>query len=772
MKTSMLSQKQQYKFLLLLTILPVLLNINILSGDFQFDDSVFIVSGEHSNKIKDMGLLLDFWRHGGYSQRFVHWATLAMNYQLGKLNPFGYHLVNILIHVLNGVLIFFLCQRLVPLLAGGVGVKVPARKNTAFLFSFLSALAFLILPIQTETIAYISSRSASLVTFFYLFGAFFFLKFLVLKIEGLALKKWIFPVFGIVVCAILGFGTKMTFFTFPCILFLIYYFHSRLSLAPFIKKHKALLASMLLITLSLFFIKIAVFYEDYQKQKGYWEEEFSKERQKGLVDSRPEFIFKNGIYSVFGIREGYNPEMYSPLNYAFTEVHVVSKYYLRKIFFPFELNLSPDVPIEKGMRLGTVITVLGMALAVYAVWRISGQQPLLLLSLLWFFVALLPTSSFIPLFDVASEHRTYIASPGAAMLLGFILCGISSKIPHYKTFYLRVPVVLAIFIYFSTAWMDRNSDWQTEMGLWSDAARKSPNMGRTHHNLGLAYERRNLFSEALLEYNKSLAIQPAPDTYVNIAQLNIKLGFIKKAIQDLHTAIEMEPKMALAHYNLGVLYHDMGKWREAIDAYKTAISCSQNYTEAFNNLGEIYVKQNQLAEAREYFEKALSIKPFHFESLNNLATLYQQKGDFDNAGLFYHKAIESNPLSPEARFNFGTLCLEQGKPDEAEVQLREAIRLKPKFESALATLGDTLLQKKLFGEAARTYQAALELKADNPIIHRNLGIIYYEHLHDNQKALFHFKKTLGLAPKQDFAESIQAIIKKLEISIINGGRTE
>ncbi|MBI5186372.1 MAG: tetratricopeptide repeat protein [Nitrospinae bacterium] len=765
MKIPTQSINQRYKALLLIILLPVLLNVNILTGAFQFDDNIFIVDGELSYKIKDMGLLADFLRHGGYFQRSVYWATLAVNYHIGGLNPFGYHLLNILVHILNGALVFFLCERLTPLLPGAAHWRTSCGKNRDFPFSFFSALVFLFLPIQTETTAYISCRSSSLVTFFYLSGTVFFLRLLVLRRDHAPFAKWVPPVLGIAACALMGLGTKKTFFTFPCILLLIFFLHTGLSLRGFIKKHKTLFAVVLLMPILLLCVKTAAVYKEFKGQNDRMEEEFSMERRKGLVGSRLEFMFKKGVYSVFGIAEGYHPEMYSPLSYLLTEVHVVSKYYIGKVLFPFELNLSPDFPIEKGMRLGTIIAALGMALAVYAAWLGSSRQPLALLSALWFFTALLPTSSFVPLFDVASEHHTYIAAPGAAMLLGLFLSRVSSNRSQGKSVGIGLPAALAVLVCFAAAWLDRNADWRTETSLWSDAARKSPNMGRTHHNLGLAYEKSNLFSEALLEYNKVLAIHPAADTYVNIGQVNLKLGFTGKAIQSLHAALDIDPKLALAHYNLGVIYNDIGEWPRAIDSYQAAISFSPNYTEALNNLGEIHLKQNQLEKAAEYFERALRSKPFHFETLNNFATLHQKKGDIENAGLFYRRAIESNPSSPEARFNLGTLFIAQGKIDEAEAQLREAARLNPKFEPALATLGDVLIQKKLFEEAAGTYQAALELKPGNHIIHRNLGILYYEHLHDNKKALLHFRKTLELVPEQDFAGSIKEIIEDLSKDI-------
>ncbi len=752
----------RYKQLLLIISLPALLGINILCGSFQFDDTFFIATGgEHSDRIRDWTLMMNFLSEGGYLLRSVYWLTLTVNFWLGNLNTFGYHLVNILLHALNGVLILFLCERLFLLMPGKAVEKTGVPVGCFFLFPLLSATLFLLLPIQTETTAYISSRSSSLVSFFYLLGIFFYLKFLFAKRVNSSPGKLFFLISGLVICIFLGLGTKKTFMSFPFIILLVHYCHSKLPFFLFVKKNRILLILFLLIPLTILNVKIYNFYHDYQKEALRYEEMYDFEHEKGYVNSRSEFIFKKGIYHVFGLGAGYDSAMYSPTSYLLTEADVVSKYYLKKLLFPFELNVNPDFPIIKKINRNVVFSISGMILVLFLASCFMNSRPIIPLSVFWFFAALLPTSSFIPLFDVAAEHRTYIASPGFAIFFGFFLASVMIKKSSGKLCVLANAVGLTLIICFSALTMTRNVDWQTELNLWSDSVRKSPRSSRSHHNFGLAYAKNNRLPEAIQEYTRVLDIKPSADTYINLAEVYKKLGFPDKAIRNFRNAMELDNKSSLAHYNLGVLYYDTGDYDKAIDSYETAISIKKNYPEAHNNLGEIYSKRNQLEKAKFFFEKALEIRPIHVESLNNLGILNQKIGDLKSAENFYWKAVGINPRFSQVRFNLGVLYLRQGKLGEAEKQLREAIRLDQGLEPAYANLGDILIQKGLFQEAVESYEYALKLKPDNPIIHRNLGTIYYNHLNNDEMALVHYQRTLELDPHQDFADAMYKIVKEL-----------
>jgi len=754
----MIGLDKHWRPLLLVSLFPILLGFNILTAAFQFDDSMFIVKGVFSDRIKDFHRLWLFSLHGGYFQRTVHWWTLAINYRLGRLNPFGYHLVNLLIHGWNGLLVYVFCRRLAALWPGKFVRGAQGLPNTVSLFSLLAALLFLLFPIQTETVAYISSRSSSLVAFFYLLGAVFFLRFLWQGSGRATRVQRIISVSGILICLLIGLGVKKTIMSLPIMLFLIFFFHQNISLARFTRQFRWALILLFLMGSLGAGMKVYSFYHHF-RWNGKVLENYRAAHEGGYVDSRAEFLRKRCFESIF-LGPGTAAGLYSPRTYFMTELHVVPCYYLRKIFFPFDLNISPDVPIEGRWRGWTLVLILGIPLSFLLTWRPSALYPVVPLALAWFFVTLLPTSSFIPLYDVASEHRTYVASPGCAMGAGFLIFLLCARRPTARSSALTSAALVLMFVSFATVFVTRNFVWQSELSLWSDAADKSPRSGRAHHNLGLAYAGKNFLPRAILEYNKALEIQKAADTYVNLAEAYKKSGSVDKAIHTLRIAIEMDPKFSPAYYNLGVLYHDLGRYGEAVPQYERAIEVNKNYPEAYNNLGEIYVKRGQLDKARKYFKKALVLRPFHVAALNNLATVYQKENNLKQAERYYRKALKANSRAPEAYFNLGTLYAKMGRLHDAEARLREAVRLNRNFSAAHVILGDVLIKERRFQEAARSYQTALLLKPDDPVLHRNLGILYYNELHDIGKALYHFKRTLQLDPDQGFAESMRKIIRE------------
>ncbi len=754
------ASRHYYKLLLLLVSLPVILQLNILTGSFQFDDQFTIVDGDFSHRIKNADLLWSFLREGGYFQRSVIWITLAANYHLGGLNTFGYHLFNILIHILNGLLVFFLCTRLHSLLPGKIGREFLSRNKSFILFPLLSALIFLLLPIQSETTAYITSRSSSLVTFFFLLGVLFFSRILFCKDRKLHPLKWTPWLLGISLCVLLGLGTKKSFFTFPFILFLVFYFHSGITFSSMLKKHKFLIVIIMLVSLTVLGMRVNTFYNECKRNPQLWQDGYNLEIEKGYVNSKSEFVLKKFLYSAFGISEGYRPDMYSPTAYLLTEMNVVPHYYLRKMAFPMELNISPDITLVKKMGWESVITFLGMAFVVIYACGLAKASPIIPLTIFWLFIILAPSSSFIPLYDLASEHRTYIASPAFAMFFGFLLSLVISKQRVSRFSLWKYGMLMAVFFLFAVNYVTRNEVWQNELGLWSDSARKSPHSARPHHNLGLAYSRNNQITMAISEYNKALEFERSADTYLNLAEAYKKLKMMEKAFKNLNAAVTVNPRSYQAHYNLGVLYHDVADFPNAIRFYNKAIEIQKESPAAYNNLGEIYTKQNQNDKAMQCYEKALEISPAHFASLNNIAILYQKKGDMKMAGRFYEKAVSTNPHSAEARLNIGVLYLIQGRLDLSEKHLREAIRLNPQFEPAFANLGDLLIKKKLFREAINIYGTALSIDPENPIIHRNLGVVYFNHLKETKKALYHFRRTLEIDPGQDYAVSIREILEK------------
>ncbi|MBI2340743.1 MAG: tetratricopeptide repeat protein, partial [Deltaproteobacteria bacterium] len=155
------------KIFILLTLLVVLVYSNIFSAPFLFDDTGNI---EGNPQIRDLANFLD-----PAGTRYVGFLSFALNYAAGGLNVFGYHLVNVLIHVANGFLVYVLVLLLLRLPAGSLeGSSINHQPSTidhqrsSFPIALFTALLFLVHPVQTQAVTYIVQRFASLVTLFYL----------------------------------------------------------------------------------------------------------------------------------------------------------------------------------------------------------------------------------------------------------------------------------------------------------------------------------------------------------------------------------------------------------------------------------------------------------------------------------------------------------------------------------------------------------------------------------------------------------------------------
>ncbi len=145
--------------LMALSVVGFLIYSNTFHNSFHFDDWATIVDNK---AIRDLGEIKIIWE--AFNTRFIVGLSFALNYAIGKLNVSGYHLFNIVLHILSSFLVFVLLILI---------FKTPRMVTSPLapygrLLGFLSALVFLVHPIQTQAVTYIWQRAASLATFFYL----------------------------------------------------------------------------------------------------------------------------------------------------------------------------------------------------------------------------------------------------------------------------------------------------------------------------------------------------------------------------------------------------------------------------------------------------------------------------------------------------------------------------------------------------------------------------------------------------------------------------
>lgn len=676
-KVSSLFFSHRFDFLAVffLIITALLIYSNTLSYPFHFDDEPNIVT---NNKLRDLS---NFWPPTG--TRYVGFLSFALNYHFGELNVFGYHLVNLLIHILNGLLIWWFVL---------LTFKTPMmqRSNQAAqfmrLFALFSALIFIAHPIQTQAVTYIVQRFTSLSTLFYLLSLCMYVKARLIN-QDAALKsqnpdqekrkvnmKFTLCYLTSILSTFLAMKTKEISFTLPMIIVLYEFIFFSISQPESQTSNAKRFYFVFPFLISLTIIPVSLIGTDQPLSETIGElREAAQETEE---------ISRNV--------------------YLMTQFSVIVTY-IRLLFLPIAQNLDYDFPLSHSLHdpvtfFSFLFLLLILISALYFLKRAQKSNNIygLLASfgVLWFFITLSVESSIIPIRDVAFEHRLYLPSIGAILVFGsavfYILVYKKQKPPSFAVVWgliLITTVSLGIGAY------HRNFVWKDEVALWEDVVRKSPNKARGHNSLGLAYYKQGRVEEAIREYREALKLDPDHlEAHHNLGATYAKQGRLEEAIQEYLIALSLQPGFAGTHNNLGLAYYHQGRLDEAIKEYTAALSLKPDFAEARHNLGLVYYTQGRLEEASREYREALRLKPDYLEAHHNLAGAYYNQGRLEEAIQELMIAIRLNPNHADARYNLGTIYKAKGLKDEAKREFETVLRLRPndpKARQALEALVST-----------------------------------------------------------------------------------
>lgn len=525
-----------------------------------------------------------------FRPRLVGELSFALNYALGGMNVTGYHLVNLLIHLMNGALVYTLIRLILrtPCFSGG------AAADDMNLTPLFTALLFISHPVQTQAVTYISQRVASLATLFYL----------ATLVIWLAAKLWQprnyrYLLYGAAfVTALLAMGTKEISFTLP---------------------------------LSILLLEIIFFGGPLRRLV-----------IPAVIFSLAATMIPAAFLAASGSRGGIQEMLWrlaTPTNviargdYLLTQLRVLVTY-LRLLVFPHGQNLDYDYPVAHTFfslpvvaAASLLIAMLLIAMLLLARGRRSNQPCLKLIGfgILWFFVTISIESSLIPLQDVIFEHRLYLPSIGLfAAFVASLLVAVRSLNEAGGALVITA-LSLVVILLAVTAGL-RNEVWKDEITLWEDVVAKSPAKARPHGSLGSAYQRRGLLDEAAAEFATAIRLDPRePASFNNLGTVYHQQKRWEEAARMYREAIKLDPANVKAHYNLGAVLSELGILGEAEAALKEAIRLKPAYDEAHNSLGIVYAKLQRHGEALAEFREATRLNPGNRQAANNFKALGEVK---------------------------------------------------------------------------------------------------------------------------------------------------
>jgi protein O-mannosyl-transferase len=614
---------------------------NSFAGVFLLDDRPWIVENA------DIRRLWPIWRIlfqpsdvlvGG---RPMVTLTLAVNYALGGLNLWGYHAVNLSIHIAAAWTLLGIVRRtlLLPPLNKHLG-------SVALPLAFVAAMLWMLHPLQTESVTYVIQRTEALVGLFYLLT-------LYCVIRGASANNAIAWYVAATAACLLGMATKEVMATAPMVVLL----YDRTFLA-------------------------GSFRDAWRRRYGLY---LAMAATWGAVAM---LLISTGFY---GGTAGFAVHRFTSWSYLLTQSGVIV-HYLRLAFWPsalcFDYNWPPAQTVSEILL--PAIVVLGLlGLTVWALvkrpaWGFLGAC---------FFVILAPTSSLVPIQDATFDHRMYLSLAALAVGATIGLWLLGQRLVHRRTISPWTAQfaggLLAAFaaVALGTLAFQRNSDYRSELSMWQDTVAKAPDNQRAYNCLGLALADEGRFDEAIVQYRKSLEINPSDaeaHNYLGMALAACRR--LDEAIACYRKALEIKPNAARAHNNLGNALASSGKADEALSHFQSAVEIDPNFAEAHNNLGNALENRGRNDEAMLQFEKALDIRPDYDSAHNNLGIALAGRGRIDEAIVHFRKALDAKPDLAPAHNNLGLALASSGHVDEAVVHFRRALEIQPDFAQARKNL--------------------------------------------------------------------------------------
>jgi tetratricopeptide (TPR) repeat protein len=607
----------------LIVITAFLAYSNSFHVPFQFDDRPNLVNNRDV-QIRDLTWdRLDLLVKKSYQDniRVFSYLTFALNYHFGGLNVFGYHLVNVVIHIGSGIFLYWLLV---------LTFNLPSLRETygsiSYRVSLFTSLIFISHPIQTQSVTYIVQRMASMAGMFYLLS-------MVLYVKGRS--SWSKSRFicwgGSAFSWVLGLFSKENVAILPIfvLLYEIYFFQN-----SEVRKRGKRILGLLIGSIGLIaFVGLLVWGERYFHQ---------------LV-------------------EGYKIREFTLSERILTQFRVVL-YYVSLLVYPHpsRLNLDYDFPLSKTMldpptTLISILIILG--LIGLSFWK-GKKSPILSFCILWYFGNLVIESSIFPL-EMVYEHRLYLPSVGPFLLFSLLTVrgieelkigffrkahrsaqGINVIKPADKFVEWFIP--LGVILLLSIWTYQRNSIWNSELELWKDCVKKSPQKERVHHNLGFVYYEMERLDDAEKEFEQALRLNPryALSLY-NLGLVYYRKGSMDEAIRYYQKAIGLDSKSPDFFYNLGIAYYQKGLYEKAIQVYQKVLELNPDYENGHNSVGLVYEKSKQWDKAIQSFQEELGRHPGNVYTHLYLGDVYMEKKEYSKALAHFRKALEF-PKLPDA----------------------------------------------------------------------------------------------------------------------------
>lgn len=637
-----LQEKRNYTFtFIVLFILLVIIYGNSFRGEWHFDDIDNIVHNVNAHlkslSWPDIKQTLYF---RGHLSRPVSRLSFGLNYYIGGLNVFGYHIVNLIIHYVTAVFLFLFIYNTLKLPI----LKQHFQGGSSYPIALLSTLLWAVNPVQVLAVSYIVQRMAGMAGMFYIMAMYFYLK---ARTAHRSMNLFLFSLLTFLT-TLLAMGSKENAAMIPFSLFIY-----DLILLQGASRKNIIKNIKVIILLIVLIVAFTSFYINFSS-----------------------------------ILSGYNTRTFSLSERLLTEPRVVV-FYIFLLLYPIgsHLTLLHDIEISSSLlhpwtTLPAILTIL--LFITYAICS-ARKRPLLSFCIIFFFLNHIIESSFIPL-EIMYEHRNYIPSFTFFIPLAVLIMYVFEYFSRKKVvLWLFAFLVMFAFVAEGHTVFMRNEILRSELTLWFDNVRKSPNVSLAHNNLGKAYQEYGLGPLAIKEIytasklNNYQSVKTAALVEYNIGQFWLNKGKDDQALIHYRKSLTLCPGYVDPLSGIAIIQLRAGKIHEAYRHIRI-VEQSKRFecAETHEYLSIILLRLKRIPEAMTEAQKALKIEPERTIPLIVLAECYRTLGENGRALQYWKEYIGKNPKSVIAHLALMDLYITMDKKDRYDGMMRRLDRMRGK----------------------------------------------------------------------------------------------
>ncbi|MEO5718292.1 MAG: tetratricopeptide repeat protein [Chthoniobacterales bacterium] len=630
---------------------------------FNYDDSFYVYQNHWiSDGLTRAGIVRAFTQPLVGNWHPLTSFSLMLDAQVFGLNPGGYHAVNIVLHTITVLLLFFALRSM----------------TGAVWRSALVAALFAIHPLRAESVVWISERKDVLSGVFFMLGLWAYSRY---AQKPPRLRRYLLVVGALT----LGLLSKSMLVTFPCLLLVLDYWPlRRFSFSP------------------------------------EWTGREREERPAArtipwlLLEKVPLLLLTIAISiaTIFSQEQALNAAQGWLLRWRVDNALVTVWVYLRQMVWP--AHLAPFYPHPKGSLsvwlVGLcLIALLAVSLAVFSARR---KHPYLLTGWLWYLGMLVPVIGLVQVGVQAHADRyTYLPQIGIYLAL---VWGVTAFSVSWRRQKLIVGTAAATVIAVLMALSWRQVDyWSSSVRLWRHTLAVTSENDVAERGLGSELLRLGHVDEAIAHNREALRIRPRdPNGMTNLANALLKKKEYPEAIELYRAVLSSRPNDSEMHRNLGKALYQSGAFGESLTQFRQALRIRPGDSDAAYSLGNAYLETGDPKAAIPYFQQAIAADRKNVAAHYNLAIALQRDGQLEEAIAEFRKTLELEPQKVDAHNNLAIALLKSGKASEATTEWQAVLQIQPDNAEMHNNLAVALLAEGRIAEAVREWHETLRLQPD------------------------------------------------------------